>query len=503
MITAPSASRVVACLTVCAATLRFSSLDLQSFGEDEAVTALLVRLPFGEMLATLPRTESTPPLYYVMAWLWAQLSGTGEVGLRSLSALVGTLAVPATYSAGSCLLSRRAGLGAAALVAVSPALVTYSQEARSYALLVTLATLALALFAHVHSRYDGTLLVVWGLVSALALATHYFALFVVAPQAILLLWKHRTRQVAGAVASLAVVCLVLLPLALTQREHGLSANLTAGDPLSSRVVIVVKQLLAGAQSPLDREAAVLMAVVVATAAAVILSRAHGPMREGVSLATTIGVCAVALPTALAMGGLDYVLPRNALIAIPPLAIAGSAAVAVSSSRASSLALGGICVLLVWVHVATLRDAASHRPDWRGLGRTLGSSDEPRLVVVAPNLDGWSARPVLSVYVPDAAGIDGVLNREAAAFEDLLPRETELPPRLVVVREIAVAAVRWSMPLTDDDLPDGFWLATRQDSQRYRIAIYRSNRPVAVDPVAVSSRLRTAAAVLLQSATPSS
>ena len=31
-------------------------------------------------------SESTPPLYYALAWVWTQLTGTGEFGLRSLSA---------------------------------------------------------------------------------------------------------------------------------------------------------------------------------------------------------------------------------------------------------------------------------------------------------------------------------------------------------------------------------------------------------------------------------
>src|SRR5438876_576650 len=80
----------------------------------------------------------TPPFYYMLAWGWAKLFGTGEVGLRSLSALAGTLTIPAAYAAGRALSSRRAGLIAAALFAVNPLLVWYSQEARAYALLALL-----------------------------------------------------------------------------------------------------------------------------------------------------------------------------------------------------------------------------------------------------------------------------------------------------------------------------------------------------------------------------
>ena len=61
-----------------------------------------------------------------------------EYGLRSLSALAGVATVPVAYLIGAELRGRRAGLMAAALVAVNPMLLWYSQEARAYALLVLL-----------------------------------------------------------------------------------------------------------------------------------------------------------------------------------------------------------------------------------------------------------------------------------------------------------------------------------------------------------------------------
>lgn len=130
-----------------AAILRFATLDRQSFWFDEAFTAMLVRLPLDEMLAEIPDTESAPPLYYLLAWAWSRAFGTSEVGLRSLSALLGTATEPLMYVAGRTLISRRAGLVTAALVAASPFIVWYSQEARSYALLLFLSALSLAGFA--------------------------------------------------------------------------------------------------------------------------------------------------------------------------------------------------------------------------------------------------------------------------------------------------------------------------------------------------------------------
>jgi hypothetical protein len=54
-------------LTFAAALLRFLPLGAQSYWYDEAITVELVRRPFHTMLGALPHSESTPPLYYVLA----------------------------------------------------------------------------------------------------------------------------------------------------------------------------------------------------------------------------------------------------------------------------------------------------------------------------------------------------------------------------------------------------------------------------------------------------
>ncbi len=74
------------------------------------------------------------------------MTGTGEVGLRSLSALAGVATVPVAYLLGLELRGRRAGIAAAAFVAVNPMLLWYSQEARGYALFSLLTAVAALYF---------------------------------------------------------------------------------------------------------------------------------------------------------------------------------------------------------------------------------------------------------------------------------------------------------------------------------------------------------------------
>src|SRR5947209_19458868 len=104
-------------------------------------------LSFGALLHQVRVNETTPPLYFVIAWVWTKLFGSGEVGLRSLSAFLGIAVIPVTYLCGKELVSRAAGLVAAAFAAFSPFMIWYSQEARSYMLFGLLSGASLLLCA--------------------------------------------------------------------------------------------------------------------------------------------------------------------------------------------------------------------------------------------------------------------------------------------------------------------------------------------------------------------
>src|SRR6185295_17039198 len=129
---------------------------------------------------------------------------TGEFGLRSVSAMAGVATVPVAYLLGAELSSRRAGIVAAALVAVNPMLVWYSQEARAYALFALLTALSLLYFVRALDRGQRRDSVALGVVSALALATHYFAAFPIAAEALWLL-RRRGRASGGALPGLWII----------------------------------------------------------------------------------------------------------------------------------------------------------------------------------------------------------------------------------------------------------------------------------------------------------
>ena len=109
-----------------------ATLGVQSLDHDEAATVRVLAPSLTETLHFVANLERSPPLFYAIAWIWAKLFGTGQLHLRSLSALIGTLMIPiAFYAAKELGGSRRATLLAAAFAALNP--VPSSGTRRSFA----------------------------------------------------------------------------------------------------------------------------------------------------------------------------------------------------------------------------------------------------------------------------------------------------------------------------------------------------------------------------------
>jgi mannosyltransferase len=457
----------VAGFTLLAAALRFSTLHVQSFELDEAVTVGLLRHDLWGMLGQIPHSESTPPLYYLLAWPWAKVLGTGEAGLRSLSALFGTATVPVAYLAGRELVSSRSGLVVAALAATNPLLVWEGQEARSYALLVLTAGLSLVYFARILRREARVGdLALWAATSALALLTHYFAAFLALPEAVWLALAHRSRlrEIGAAAGGVALVGAALVPLAVEQRGHrGAEALIRDSGSLGLRLRQLPKQFLVGFDAPAETVLAVVAAAICAGAVVLLLTRGSREERGQAVVPAVLAAAAVAVPLLLALAGFDYFNARNSLAAWLPAATVVGAGLAVrGAARLGVAGAAALALLGVVVAVGVATDARYQRDDWRGAAEALGSPSVPRAVVFAP-----AETAALQLYLrgsksPPAAGaavreIDFlVMARHRAGEERAAPRLRELPPP-----------------------PPGGRTLERRREQTFALVRYRLARPVRV------------------------
>ncbi len=388
----------LAALTVLAAILRFATLTDQSFWVDEATTAHEMTLPFGALLHSVHVNETTPPLYFILAWLWSKLFGTGEAGLRSLSALAGIGLVPLTYLCARELVSRRAGLLAAAFAAISPFMIWYSQEARAYMLFALLSGASLLYWARASRDPNRRNLSLWAVFSALAVLTHFFAGFLIAPEALWLLVRSRDRVTLVAVTSVAATQALLVPLAAGDTNHPL--NWIKAFPLSIRIkqVPVDFGLSTLYQSSIVTSgllgAALLGSIVIAL---FMLGGGDRVARRGAGIAAALAAVVVLVPILLAVAGRDYLVPRNLIAAWIPLAVVLAAACTLPRARAAGAALA-VLVLggFIYAGVRIDNDVAYQRPNWRGVATALGVSSAPRAIVAYGG--GFAAQP-LAIYLP--------------------------------------------------------------------------------------------------------
>jgi len=395
---------------VLAAVIRVVVLDNQSLWADEALTAYETRLSFGAMLHVVRTVEVTPPLYFVLVWGWAKLLGSSPELLRALSAIAGIALVPIAYAATRELVSRRAGLVAAALMAVNPFAIWYSQEARAYMLLALLTGAAFLAFARSLRAPTRGNLAVWAVLCALAVATHFFAGFAIAPQVILLLWRHRTRATAIAAGLVALAQLAMAPLAVSDTSASHGTGWIARVPITHRIATTAVEWVAGnlyRRTTLADGLALGAGLIVIGALLLWFGRRDGEPGRGVTAALVVTACVLVGPLILAGLGQDYFLSRNAIPAlIPAVTLIAAACTMPRLARAGAV----LAVLLFAGFAAATAEIQTHpflqRPDWRRVAAALGPAASPRAVLAA---DGTTAQ-ALKIYLPGVLWAQPVTRR---------------------------------------------------------------------------------------------
>lgn len=190
---------------------RFANLDAKFFWTDETLTSLLIsghtrqellqHVGNGEIRSAADfqqqfqgpteqrgvtdtvkalATDSPehPPLYYMLVSLWARVFGDSVTAIRSLSAVISLLTLPAMYWL--CLELFGAGWVpwlAVAIAAVSPLQILYAQESREYSLWTLTTLISCALLLRSLRVKTVASWVMYAIVAGLQLNTYPFSLY--------------------------------------------------------------------------------------------------------------------------------------------------------------------------------------------------------------------------------------------------------------------------------------------------------------------------------------
>ena len=232
----------VVVLTAIALLLRGLIIGQTTWGDELFLYEIVHDRSLGEAMQTVRDTESTPALYFVVAWLFAQVGGDDFLMIRIPALLFSVATVPVIYALGVRTVGRTPALIAAALFAIAPFDLFYGTEGRAYAAVAFFAALStLGLVMLVRGGGRG-----WIAVLAVAVAgaaySHYLAIFVLLAQFFfaLLLFAGRWREVLVAHAGAALLYVPWIPAALEQLRSNTSERLSPLADVGEGAAAVVK-----------------------------------------------------------------------------------------------------------------------------------------------------------------------------------------------------------------------------------------------------------------------
>ncbi len=197
--------------------LRVSVLSVGSLWMDELWTLDAVSRSFIGMARLLP-SDSKPPLWSMLSWVWLRVSGTYDVGtVRLLPLFFGLAAIAAPVLGAARMRSLRTPmLVLASLTAVSLFALHYSVELRAYAMMMAFGTAATVLWAGLLTGElprRGTWIFLFALMGALSGFSHYYGHLLYGGELLALVVTWRWKRPHGPLAILAGwAALSLLPI---------------------------------------------------------------------------------------------------------------------------------------------------------------------------------------------------------------------------------------------------------------------------------------------------
>ena len=159
---------------------------------------------------------SSPPLDYVITKIVILCFGKTDWVLRMPAFLFGVAAIPVFYYFARSIAGQKTALVAAALLALSPLAISFSQEARMYPLYLFLSLISFLATLKLAQKNSFPYSLLSGASNGLVLLVHYFGIFLVAYETIFLLsaavyGAEKKRRIELLAVSLIIAFFIFLP----------------------------------------------------------------------------------------------------------------------------------------------------------------------------------------------------------------------------------------------------------------------------------------------------
>jgi hypothetical protein len=384
--------------------LRLPSLDDAVFGDEASTYFIVTGRDLGQVLDWVRSDlEVSPPLFFMLTWVTHSVGESVE-SLRLVSLAAGVATIPLTYVLGAWTIGRRAALFGATLVAISPFLIFYSAEARSYALVLLLDLLATLCLLRALDTRRNRWWVAYAACSCAAVYAHYTAVFVLAAQFAWAFFSQREARRSLLLANIgaALAFLPWLP-GFQEDRHGPNViEVLAPFEIETIGRELLNWSIGHPIIPLDSLPALTAGIVVGVALTVGLlgfsvRAARGSVGRPSPGAALVLVLALAAPVGVvvySLLGTSLFITRNLIASWPGLALSAGLLVTKAGRLAGTVAA---CLMLFAFALGAgkMLDRSYQRPDYEAAGdfiERVGRPGDP--VVDAP----FFAHPLSSLEV---------------------------------------------------------------------------------------------------------
>lgn len=249
-------------VVIFSAILRFVNIN-QSFWLDEGISVMVAKnLNFQSIIFDFAPGDFHPPLYYLTLKVFMTVLGSSELTARLLSIISGTLTTLATYLIANKLYERKTAFVASLLVATSPLLIYYSQEARMYSLAALFAVMSLYFFVSILKEDKIQYWLGFIFFSVMTFYTDYMPIFILPSYLLFLILfrkKFKKATLRSFIPALILIFAVLAPwvnIFVKQLKSGLSVSTSSsswstviGSATPKDLAIVLPKFIVGRISP--------------------------------------------------------------------------------------------------------------------------------------------------------------------------------------------------------------------------------------------------------------
>lgn len=203
----------------------FASLGLrlvginQSMWLDEAISANVAQMRWGEIISNFSVTDFHPPVYYLLLNLWTKIFGNGVIAMRSSSILFSLITIWLVYRIGILVKDKKLGLWAALFTGANPLLIYYSQELRMYSLTVMILMIAVYNWIRIVKNEENKInWICFNLATGLAFLTFYGSIFLTGAMILYFLVTKKWQKFLKCFWGVGAAVLVVSPLLIKQIE---------------------------------------------------------------------------------------------------------------------------------------------------------------------------------------------------------------------------------------------------------------------------------------------